>query len=139
MICAFFGHRRVYTDLEPKLRRAITELIEEHRVSEFYFGCEGDFDRMVKRTLLSIQKEHEHIRVTAVLAYLDKKYDDLPDSVFPEKLEGVPPRFAIHRRNRIMVDMSDFVIVYVSGCCGGAFDAMRYALRKDKRVINLAE
>lgn len=138
-ICTFFGHRRIYRSIEGALREAIVDMIENKGVREFYFGCEGDFDRTVKKVLTELQKTYAYIKITAVLAYLDKKYDDLPDSIFPDVLEGVPLRFAIDRRNKAMVDMSDYVIAYVDTSYGGAYNALEYASRKGKTIINIAK
>ena len=132
-VCTFFGHRRIYRSIEGALREAIVDMIENKGVREFYFGCEGDFDRKVRSLLMGLQKEYPHIKITAVLAYLDKKYDALTDSVYPSVLENVPLRFAIDRRNKAMVDMSDYVIAYVDTSYGGAYNALEYASRKGKQ------
>ncbi len=137
-VCTFFGHRQIHENIEPSLRTAITELIQKENVSKFYVGCEGQFDSLVKRTLLDIRNDHPNIEIIAVLAYLDKKYDLLTDSVFPQCLERVPPRFAIPKRNEWMVKQSDFVIAYVRWTYGGSGKAVEYAEKKGKTVINLA-
>ncbi len=38
-----------------------------------------------------------------------------------------------------MVDRSDLVICYIDHQSGGAFQTMQYALKRGKKVINLAE
>lgn len=49
------------------------------------------------------------------------------------------PKSAIQIRNRNMVDRSDLVICYIDHQSGGAFQTMQYALKRGKKVINLAE
>ena len=49
------------------------------------------------------------------------------------------PKSAIQNRNRSMVDRSDLVVCYVDHQSGGAFQTMQYALKRGKKVINLAE
>lgn len=136
-VCTFFGHRQIHENIEPSLKAALTELIENENVCEFYVGCEGQFDRTAKSVLSALKKEYPHIKITVVLAYLNKQYEDLTDSLFPEGLETVPLRFAIPKRNEWMINHSDIVITYVRWCYGGAFTASEYAKRKGKTVINL--
>ncbi len=64
-----------------------------------------------------------------------KLYDE---TIYPE-LEKVPYRFAISKRNEWMVDNSDLVIAFVSHSWGGAATTYRYAIRKKKQIINLAD
>lgn len=49
------------------------------------------------------------------------------------------PKSAIQIRNREMVDRADLVICYVEHNEGGAYKTMKYALKQNKQVINLAE
>lgn len=64
---------------------------------------------------------------------------DCSDTVFPEGLESVPPKYAIARRNRWMLDISDYVVTYVTHRGGGAAQFMLLAQKKGKTVINLAD
>ena len=77
-----------------------------------------------------------------MLAYLPKKKDfdltDFSDTVYPDGLENVPPRFAIDKRNRLMLDWADVVITYVCTSIGGAAKFKELAENKGKRVINLS-
>ena len=62
------------------------------------------------------------------------------DSTFlPEGMEFVPKKFAIAHRNRFVVNKSDYIITYVRKTWGGAYEAMQYAKRKKKQVVNLAD
>ena len=54
-------------------------------------------------------------------------------------LEKVPLKFAINKRNEWMIDQSDFVIAYVEHSFGGAYQSLKYAYRKGKRIVNLAK
>ena len=58
-------------------------------------------------------------------------------TVFPEGLESVPPRYAIDRRNRWMLDRSDYVVTYVRNPYGGAAKYKELAIKKHKTVIEL--
>ena len=39
--CTFFGHRDTSKEIEPMLKSALTDLIENKRVDMFYVGNEG--------------------------------------------------------------------------------------------------
>jgi len=51
----------------------------------------------------------------------------------------VHPKAAITVRNKWMVDIADLIVVYVEFDYGGAYNAMQYAKRACKTVVNLAE
>ena len=55
-------------------------------------------------------------------------YDDL---IIPPELIGVHYKAAIKARNRWMIDNSDVVMVYTIREYGGAFDAMKYAIKME--------
>lgn len=68
--------------------------------------------------------------------YYETYYDDV---MIPMELCGVHPKAAIQKRNRWMVDQSDCLIACVHRDFGGAYDTLKYAIRKGITVINLAE
>ncbi|MBR4086398.1 MAG: hypothetical protein IKM48_06775 [Clostridia bacterium] len=136
-ICTFFGHRDAGEDIKPRLRQAIIDVIEKDGVRHFYVGSQGRFDRMAISALKELAPIYS-IRYEVVLAYLDRQADleDVP-TFFPEGQEEVLPRFAIDRRNRWMVEQSDYVISYTYKIAGGAVKFTRYAEKKGKVVIKI--
>ena len=44
---------------------------------------------------------------------------------------------AIQKRNQCMIDRADLIVVYVNHLSGGAYQAMRYAEKAEKRVCFL--
>ena len=135
--CTFFGHRECYSLDEQVLMSTIEDLIR-NGVDTFYVGNQGQFDSAVYACLKQLRNKHPHIRVCVVLAYLPTKkneYDDLADTMYPE-IEG-HPKFAIERRNRWMLDHSDYCICYINHSWGGAYKFARLAKRRGKTVINL--
>lgn len=90
--------------------------------------------------LRELAAEYPHIRYTAVLERLSgKSIDDFTETLFPEVMENVPPRFAIDRRNNWMLQQADFVVVYVTHTWGGAAKFAGKAEKQGKIVINLAD
>ena len=137
-ICTFFGHRDCSDRIKPKLRAVLVELIERHSVNCFYVGKNGAFDRMVLSVLRELSGAYTHIYYAVVLERLPVKGDeDYTHTILPEGMETVPPRFAIERRNRWMLERADTVICYVTHGWGGAAKYAEMAERQKKTVINL--
>ena len=68
------------------------------------------------------------------LEYYEKYYDNI---IIPESVAGAHPKNAITLKNRWMIEQSDLVVVNVERRTGGAFAAMKYAEKKNKKIINL--
>jgi len=144
IICSFFGHRTVREDIRARLYTEIERHITEKNTDTFYVGGYGQFDGMAESILHEIKERRPHISVYLVLAYMPAGTDKESRgkhhlAIYPEGLESVPRKFAITRRNRWIVEQSDYIVGYVSTSWGGAYDALEYAKRKHKCVINLAE
>ena len=144
-ICSFFGHRDAPESIFPDLIQQ-TEKQIVHGCTEFWCGGYGHFDSLAARAVRRLQSSYKNIRLCLLLPYLPVKktekfdwqrqqYDDL---IFLSELEFVSPRFAIAKRNRLMVLNSDYVIFYVDHKYGGAYTALKYAKRQGISFINLA-
>ena len=139
-ICCFFGHKDTPDSVADDLPRAIEHLIIEHGVETFYVGNQGDFDSYTRAALRQLQMKYPHIRYAVVLAYMPGEageYEDYSDTMVPEGVEEVHPRYAIDWRNRWMLRQSQYVICYVHHHWGGAAKYVQTAQRQGKSVINL--
>lgn len=137
MICTFFGHRNTPATIDKLLRELLTELIEHHGADEFDVGNQGNFDAMVRRQLEKLSKSYS-INYSVVLAYLpDKNAEPNHCPVYPEGIETVPRKFAIHYRNKWMLNKADTVICYVSQPSSGAGQFVELAEKQGKRIFNL--
>lgn len=135
--CTFFGHRECYGLDAGVLRDTIENLIDQG-VDTFYVGNQGGFDGVVYGCLKQLRKVYPHIRISVVLAYLPterREGEDLSDTMYPE-IEG-HPKFAIGRRNRWMIEESDYCVCYIDHTWGGAWKFARQAKRRGLTVINL--
>jgi len=144
IICSFFGHRVVADKVFFGLYDEIEKHITKYKVNVFYVGGYGGFDNMVFDILYEMKEYYSHIKIYRILAYMplevnNKTYEKHYKTMFPEGLELVPKKFAIVHRNRWIVNNSDYIIGYVQTSYGGAYEALKYAKRKNKKVINLAE
>ncbi len=140
--CTFFGHRECYgLDIE-ELQAAIESLIGKG-VDTFYVGHQGGFDSMVLSCLQNLKKTYPQIVFSVVLSYLPTQraeqdlYADC--SIYPEGLELCHPKFAIERRNRWMIEQSDYCICCISHTWGGAYKFVRRAKHCGSEVINLGD
>ncbi|MBQ9859749.1 MAG: hypothetical protein IJO76_03610 [Clostridia bacterium] len=137
--CTFFGHRDTPDAVEPILHSTLIDLIENHQITIFYVGNNGNFDNLAIKELKMLKNNYPHIHYTVVLAYLPNNSSQaLGDTVYPEGLETVPQKYAISRRNNWMINKADFVITYVTRSGGGADQFKAIAEKKKKTVINLS-
>lgn len=142
MVCCFFGHKNVNSNLTECLLPILNELITEG-VDSFLVGNQGSFDSIVLHTLRLLKEKHPHITYHIMLAYMPgakqeySSYDPM-ETLYPEGLESVHPRFAISWRNKWMIQEADVVVTYITHSWGGAAQFAELAERKKKRVINIA-
>ena len=131
--CTFFGHGDSPDGLFLILKDTIVNLLIHHQVTVFYVGTHGNFDTMAYRAVKELQVEYPEIRVYRVLAYMPK--EEVPDSLFPEGVELVHPKYAISWRNKWMLDHSAYVVAYVVRNYGGAAKYVKQAKRKCKTEL----
>ena len=139
LACTFFGHRDCPETIRTKLRSTLKDLIAEHNVDMFYVGNQGRFDALVRAELCELQEEYPHIRYAVVLAYMPQKGSkDCYDTMLPEGIESVHPRYAISWRNNWMLQQSDYVVAYVAHSWGGAAQFLKAAEKKGIHITNLS-
>ena len=140
--CTFFGHRDSPETIKPKIRAAVIDLIENHGVTMFYVGNQGNFDRLVRSVLKEVTTAYPGVGYAVVLAYMPSAkvanlYEDFSDTMLPEGIEKVPKRFAIPWRNKWMIEHADYVVTYVTRSCGGSAKFQGIAIKMDKRIYDL--
>ena len=95
---------------------------------------------MAYRVICQLRKKYPFVSCSVVLAYIHSQTEAIwEDTLFPEELEGVFPRFAIDRRNRWLIARADMAVVYVVSSTGGAAKYAAIAQRQGLQVINLAQ
>ena len=137
--CTFFGHRDCPDTIKSKLRQVLVDLIENHNMDMFYVGNQGRFDAIVRGELRELRCEYPQINYAVVLAYMpgrQTKYDDCSDTMLPEGIESIHPRYAISWRNNWMLRHADYVVTYITHTYGGA---SRYASKARKQGKLLLE
>ena len=150
MVISFLGHSSLCNcnDLFESVKKAITDNIGVCDNAVFLCGGYGDFDDLCTRVCRSVKKERGNCEIVYVTPYMTvgqqekiKNWMELRiyDSVIYPQLEKVLLKFAINKRNEWMIDQSDFVIAYAEHSFGGAYQSLKYAYRKGKRIVNLAK
>ncbi len=141
MVCTFFGHWDTGEEIIPDLQKEIINLIENKNVDTFYVGNHGHFDGYAEEILKNLKEIYPHIKYSVVLAYLprgdDGDYYDFSNTIYPEGIEKSPLKFAITKRNKWMIEKSDFVITYVKRVIGGAAQFKELAEKKKKIIIEI--
>lgn len=140
--CTFFGHRDCPETIKPKIHAAVVDLIENHGVTMFYVGNQGNFDRLVRSVLKEVTTAYPEVGYAVILAYMPSNkspnfLEDFSDTMLPEGIEKVPKRYAIPWRNKWMLDHACYVITYVLRSCGGAAKFTALARKKGKTLFPL--
>ena len=139
--CCFFGHKDTPESVKDDIYAAIEKLIVEYSVDTFYVGNQGCFDFYTRAALRQLQEKYP-IHYSVVLAYMPgekTEYDDFSDTMLPEGIEEVHPKYAISWRNDWLLRESSFVIAYIHHNWGGAARYAQKAYRQGKKVINLCQ
>ena len=146
-VVSLFGHREIddLRQLDKELSNVIKELLKLKPYVSFLIGRNGEFDEYSASVIKRIQKEvgKEYCDISLILPYsvsqieyYEKYYDSI---VIPDTLYKIHPKSIITFRNRWMIERSDLIITYVNHRSGGAYTAMKYAKKLNKRVINLTK
>ncbi len=143
--CCGFGHREYYKEVKSELQTTIKHLIDEEGISVFLTGGMGDFDSLFSATVRSYKTHYKDIKLILVKPYFSNElninkefyqsyYDDI---IIPQEIAGCYFKSAITKRNKWMIDKSDFVISGVYQEYGGAYDTIKYAQKNNKQIIEL--
>ena len=138
--CTFFGHRECPELIKAQLRAVLIDLGTNHGVDMFYVGNQGQFDAIVRAVLRELKKEYPQINYAVVLAYMPGKqteFEDCSDTMLPEGIESIHPRYAISWRNNWMLRQSDYVVTYITHTWGGAAQFVSKAEKQGKIIIDL--
>jgi len=148
---SFFGHRRIENTfaIEKRLDEIIRPLLVEKEYVEFLVGRDGQFDQLVTSTIKRLKRSvrDDNSALVWVLPYPTAEYRDYEadHAAYYDEIEICPESEAAHfksafqDRNRWMIDRSSLVVCYAQRINGGAFQALRYAGRRRKSIINIAE
>lgn len=143
--CCGFGHRESYANVKEQLSEVIECLINQHGITVFLTGGMGKFDSDFSATVRTCKSRNSKVKLVLVKPYFsnelntNKEYYEhyYDDTIIPAVVIGSHYKSAITKRNRWMVDQCDVILSGVYREFGGAYDAIQYAKRKGKTVIEL--
>ena len=153
MVVAFVGHRTIenYEVVKERLTEVVIALIENESADTFMFGSVGDFSLLCYEVVSELREKYPHIRRVYVRAEYDVISEDgikyfyshYEDMFFSDKVLRAGARSYVVR-NQVMVDMCDVLVTHCDvnyqpprKTKSGTQMAVAYALKKNKRVINI--
>ncbi len=146
--CCFIGHRRVKNQaaLGNELFELIKKLIETESFGKFIFGSRGEFNDLCCQALRKAKESYPEINRVYIRAEYPIINDDYrrylsqfcDDTYYPERIVDAG-RAAYVERNFEMIDKSELCVFYfdAKNPSRGTRTAYEYAVKKDKRMINL--
>lgn len=98
IICAFFGHRNIPDDLEPRLCELVVRAVTEYGITEFRDGCYGEFDALAAQVVISLKARYPQLRLVQVYAYppvSDGRRAGFDSAFCPDILDSFPDKWRI--------------------------------------------
>ena len=138
----FIGHGECPNVNINEVRENIIDLIKNHGVEEFISGGMGNFDLLCAEIVHKLKENYPNIKSYVVIPYLNfnircpNYYDG---SIYPEGFEKFYFKSAIIKRNKYLVDNSEYAVCYVNHNWGGAVKTYEYAKKKGLQIINLGK
>lgn len=158
--CCFTGYRpekfgfpidennAQFNSFNERLFNAVIDLAESG-VTEFYSGMAMGFDILAAEAVLDVKKLRPdlNIRLVACVPYIEQasnfplawknRYDNILENCDKALLlSDNYYRGCFQRRNKFMVDSTDFVITYFDGTPGGTKNTIAYAKKQGKGIVN---
>ena len=135
--CFFIGHRDASEEIYPALYAAVEQHIMKYGVTEFIVGHYGGFDRLAASAVKEAKSFYPEVRLTLLVPYHPAERpiptpDGFDGTFYPLGMESVPPKVAIVRANRFVVDHVDYLIAYAWHPASNAKDLVKYAERRTK-------
>lgn len=151
--CCFTGHRSIpkedYSIIKERLKKEIIKLIEQ---GVCYFGAGGalGFDTIAAQTVLELKEVYPNIKLILVLPCKNQTYRwQEKDKEIYEDIKRKCDKYVyiseeyssqcMLKRNRHLVDNSNFCICYLTKKQGGTAYTVKYAHEEGLYIVNTAE
>lgn len=148
-VCTFAGHRKIFGFSQQPVIEALETLPETEQDLICYVGGKGEFDTLCASAVRTLKRRHpdKTIRLILVLPYMEQRlnkdkeyYESSYDEILiPSELAGIHCKQAIPACNHWMVDRADCLIAMVWRDCGGAYQTLQYAKRRNIQIIRLTK
>ena len=161
--CCFTGYRpsklpflnnkdgEDFIEFENSIISVLTKLINENCIV-FYTGMAMGFDIIAAETVLLMKKiyKDKDIRLISVLPFENQNdsFDDEWKKRFDNIIKNCDEKIILsqnyykgcyQKRNKYMVDNSDFVITWFDGQKGGTKNTLDYAAKKKRQIFNISK
>ena len=151
-ICCFTGHRSITENeiltLPDTLKKTI-EALYLRGVREFRSGGAIGFDTIAALNVIDFRTSHPDVRLALILPCRDQdsRWCEFDREIYHYILEACDSVLYIensytvdcmHRRNRSLVNGSDFCVAYVNRDDGGSAYTLKLARKAGVEIINLA-
>lgn len=139
MACALFGSDNTPDSIMPALEEALINAVSALNIRDFIVGDSNRFDRMAYAAAVRVSREYMGVRVQKVLDH-QPDASELQDSnvTCPEDIMMIKPEYLGKYRDRWMLRLADYLIVYFPENECAASDVIRYASVRCTPGINLA-
>ena len=148
VICSFVGHKLARSDLMKEVITEVEKIVLASDESVFYSGSMGDFDKICEQAVRETKKKYPDrkiclCKVLPSYGYIkDKQEQDFLKRLYDEVFvcsasDGAHYKAMIGKRNRWMMEQSDYIIAYVKYDSGGACRTLRYAQRLGKKIFRV--
>ena len=135
--CCFTGHRDIpknqIQNISESLEKEIEKLIEKG-YTRFAAGGAYGFDSIAEQTIIKLKKKYPKIRLILVLPY----HKQTPFSAFADEIFYAAIQYfsgCMHKRNRMLVDMSSICICYLTRDTGGTAYTVKYAEKQKLQIL----
>lgn len=143
-VCSAFGHRELYENKGDALFVSVFEAYKQG-CRYYYTGYMGDFDRQFAYAVKRLKSEYADVKLIIVKPYfsntintMKKEYESLFDDILiPNEIKGTFYKTAITMRNRWIIDHSDIIIFFLKRDYGGAYNALKYAKKAGKQIVEI--
>ncbi len=134
--------------LKDELRNMIIDLIDNHGVSHFISGMALGVDMIAAEIVLELKKNYPNITLECAIPcetqarkwtekYRDRYFSIIEMSDKETLLQTHYTADCMHKRNRYMVDKSDYVIAVWNGSSSGTGKTVLYAKENNKQIIQI--
>lgn len=150
--CCFTGHRSINQEHQDKLAILLDNLLDKliaHGVTQFRAGGAIGFDTIAALKIIEKKKKYPHIKLHLILPCKNQaeRWNDLCRATYKYTLDMADSVTYVSemyvsgcmlKRNRCLVDGSQFCIAYCLSEGGGTAYTLNYAKEHGLRTINLA-
>jgi uncharacterized phage-like protein YoqJ len=151
--CCFTGHRKISEQNRDKVSKKIkNEILRmvKNDVKIFYAGGALGFDTIAAQAVIEIRKEYPDIKLILLLPcksqckgwskkniIIYEQIKSLSDEIF--YISDQYTYECMFERNRLLVEKSGYCICYLLSKGGGTAYTVKYAQKRNLKIINIAE